>query len=127
MAPVFEAVVNRGTRTYLMGSFDSIETAPVVVGDTDAPVICGGDGEAVQIANTFVVEVTYHELDVHETNRVPVCANRTGNVNVGGSVEVAPSCTDPDSDPLTYAIASQGGKGTASGCVRSVASRRERR
>ncbi len=46
---------------YLLGSFETIEPAPVVVGDTDNPVIFGTNGEIVTIVNNFVAQPGYFE------------------------------------------------------------------
>lgn len=48
---------------YPMGTFDSIETAPVFTGDTDNPVIFGKDGETVLIHNNFVAQPKFFGQD----------------------------------------------------------------
>jgi hypothetical protein len=62
--PTFDAVISHGTRRYLMGSFETVETAPVFAGDTDDPVLCGDDGETVTVVNEFTAEVSFFELNV---------------------------------------------------------------
>jgi hypothetical protein len=48
---------------YLMGTFQSIETAPVVVGDTDNPFLFGNDGDTVLVNENFVAEARYFQQD----------------------------------------------------------------
>lgn len=50
-----------GTRSYLLDSFDSTETAPITVGDTDQPESVGNDGDTVSVTNNFAAEVRYLE------------------------------------------------------------------
>jgi hypothetical protein len=52
--------VNRGTRNYLLESFNTTEVGPVVVGDPDGQVF-GADGQTVQVTNNFEANVTYYE------------------------------------------------------------------
>jgi Protein kinase domain/Bacterial Ig domain len=47
-------------------------------------------------------------------NRAPTCNSRTMSVQAGSNNSVSPSCTDQDGDNLTFTIASQGSKGSAS-------------
>lgn len=54
--PVFH-----GTRTYNLDSFQTLETAPIFVGDTDSPEIFGTDGQTVNVTNNFNAEVSYYE------------------------------------------------------------------
>jgi hypothetical protein len=96
-APSFD-VTSQGLRSYLLDSF--LEDASCASGETRE--------------FQFYADVSFFELNAHESNNAPTCSNTSGNVNAGGSVDVAPSCSDPDSDPLAYAIAGQGTKGTAS-------------
>jgi hypothetical protein len=56
-----------GTRTYLLQSFVTHETAPVIVGDTDSPELFGADGATVTITNNFVAEVSYFERNGNVT------------------------------------------------------------
>ena len=46
-----------------MGTFDTTETAPVTVGDTDNPFEFGNDGQTVTIHNNFVAEPRYFGQD----------------------------------------------------------------
>jgi hypothetical protein len=62
--PTFDAVVGHGTRRYFMGSVETVETAPIFVGDTDDPVLCGGPGETVTVTNERYAEVSFFELNV---------------------------------------------------------------
>jgi hypothetical protein len=62
--PTFDAVVSHGTSRYLMISQDTVETAPIFVGDTDDPILCGGPGETVTVTNEFYAEVSFFELNV---------------------------------------------------------------
>jgi hypothetical protein len=99
--PSFDAVVSHGTTSVMLDAF-SIGQQPCET------------GELHDIEYEFFADVSYFELNVREGNRAPVCSNRSGNVNTGAAVDVAPSCTDADNDALTYAVGSQGSKGTAS-------------
>jgi hypothetical protein len=53
--------VASGERSYTFVGIDTIETAPVYVGDTDEPYLFGGLGETVQISNKFVPHTRYFE------------------------------------------------------------------
>jgi hypothetical protein len=52
---------------YHGGSFESVETAPVLIGDMDAPTLCGGDGQSVTVTENFEADVTFHELNATYT------------------------------------------------------------
>ena len=104
--PVFDPVITHTPARYLLATFVTGEACP------------GDPSRTVQVTNDFVAVISFFELNVREgtpvpTNQVPVCTARSGSVTAGLSVDVAPSCTDPDTDPLTYTIAAQGTKGTA--------------
>jgi hypothetical protein len=53
-------------------------------------------------------------VTVAQPNRAPVCQPVSGAVAMGGSVDLTPSCTDLDGNPLTYEIVSAPASGTAS-------------
>jgi hypothetical protein len=50
-----------GPVDYLLGSFETVETAPVLVGPVENPTLCGSDGQEITITNDFVLRVTYFE------------------------------------------------------------------
>ena len=56
-----------GPTAYLLGTVETVETAPVFVGDDDNPVICGANGQTLTITNNWVADVTFHELNATAT------------------------------------------------------------
>ena len=61
-------------------------------------------------SNTATVSVT-----VTHVNQAPVCSAATLSTPVNTAGDAAPSCTDPETDTLTYAIVGQPSHGTALG------------
>ena len=74
-------VVPHGTVGYLLGSFETVETAPVLVGPVDDPILCGDEGEEITITNDFVLRVSYYEW------------NATSEPFVGPAPAPAPTAT----------------------------------
>lgn len=101
--PTFSAAQTRGTREYLVGGVVSFEEIPGA-----------GFGEACMVVAEYITRVSFVELNASSSNTAPVCTNLNANTQAGAAVDIAPSCKDADSDPLTYAIGAQGTKGTAS-------------
>ena len=63
--------VTDSSARYLLDSFESIELAPVEVGDTDAPELCGSDGQQLTVTNDFYADVAYHEQNATYTLAAP--------------------------------------------------------
>jgi chitinase len=100
--PGFDAVISRGTIDYTLETVSSQEPCP------EDP------SRSRTVETDLVARVSFFELNVREGNRAPVCADRSGSVQAGSSVDVAPSCSDADNDTLSFAIGSPGSKGVAS-------------
>ncbi len=57
--PAFSSVATTGPTAYLVGSFETVETARVFVGDSDSPLVCGADGQTLTITNDLAADVTF--------------------------------------------------------------------
>ncbi len=78
--PSYDAVIDRGTRDYVLVTFETVETGPVVVGPVDDPQVCGADGQTITITNDFVAHVSFFELNVREAAPPPDCSTVTRTV-----------------------------------------------
>jgi hypothetical protein len=71
---------------------------------------------SVQLLGTETVGDTgplTFRVTVTQPNRAPACQAVSGTVAAGGSVDLTPSCSDADGDPLTYQIVATPATGTA--------------
>ncbi|MEA2651363.1 MAG: hypothetical protein QOI85_1084 [Chloroflexota bacterium] len=102
--------------TYAIATAPTKGSASVVAGNlryvpsagqagTDSFTYTASDGIAISTPATVSVTIT---------NATPSCSARSLSASVNGpGVEVAPSCTDANGDPLTYLIDAAPGSGTA--------------
>jgi VCBS repeat-containing protein len=80
-----------------------------------APNYSGSDSFTYRVVDGFAdSEPATVALTIVPVNDAPSCQNRTLTTDEDVTAEVDPSCTDVDSASLTYEIAAQGSKGTAS-------------
>ncbi|MFN8638119.1 MAG: Ig-like domain-containing protein [Dehalococcoidia bacterium] len=95
----------KGTASVVAGQLQYVAGASAT--GTDTFSYRASDGVSDSAPATVTVTIT-------SANAVPTCQPLAGNVAPGSAVDVSPACSDGDGDALTYAIASQGTKGTAS-------------
>jgi hypothetical protein len=68
--------------SYLLGTFDSVEVAPVLVGDTDEPMLFGDEGHAVTIHNNFFGNVHYFVQNATWTARAPTSVPEPNTISL---------------------------------------------
>lgn len=93
-------------------------TASVVGGElryAPNPDVSGTDTFSYRARDGSVASAaTAVSVTIEAVNDPPVCATVSMTINEDASADKEPSCTDPDGNPLTYAIVSQPVKGAAS-------------
>jgi hypothetical protein len=112
------ADIDSGALTYSIASQGAKGTASVVAGKLRYVPNAGATG-----ADSFTYRANDGALSgppatvsvtINVINDAPTCADVALTIDEDVMGERDPSCTDPDGDPLTYTIVSQGIKGTAS-------------
>jgi VCBS repeat-containing protein len=74
----------------------------------------GPDSVRFRVSDGQAADEGLVAIAVTPVNDAPVCVAVSGETRQETPVDIAPSCTDVDSDTLGYQIAAQGGKGVAS-------------
>ena len=107
--PITYSVVNQPTKGILTGSAPNLTYTPNLnAHGSDSFTFTASDGTGVSVPATVSIDIT-------PVNDVPVVTARTFSMAGGTTQAILFTGTDPDNDPLTFAVAGGPANGTVTG------------